>query len=142
MGINVEATRIRLFTMHGVIAAFAGLLLTIEINVFFPTQGQGMLLPVMAAVFIGGTSIAGGQGVIVGTFFGSYIIGSLEAGVVATGIGGYWVQLVEGLVMAASVILNVIIGEEGVSLLARTARKWSVPAQAPPGDGSKGRESG
>jgi simple sugar transport system permease protein len=134
MGINVEATRIRLFTLHGVIAAFAGLLLTMEINVFFPTQGQGMLLPVMAAVFIGGTSIAGGQGVLVGTFFGSYIIGSLEAGVVATGIGGYWVQLVEGLVMAASVILNVVIGEEGVSMLSRTARKWAVPAQTPSGD--------
>ncbi len=133
MGINVETTRIKLFTMHGVLAAFAGLLLTIEINVFFPTQGQGMLLPVMAAVFIGGTSIAGGQGAIVGTFFGSYIIGSLEAGVVATGIGGYWVQLVEGVVMAASVILNVIIGDEGAALLARTARKWAVPEQAPPG---------
>jgi simple sugar transport system permease protein len=138
MGINVEATRIRLFTMHGVIAAFAGLLLTMEINVFFPTQGQGMLLPVMAAVFIGGTSIAGGQPVLLGTFFGAYIIGSLEAGVVATGIGGYWVQLVEGLVMAASVILNVIIGEEGISMLSRTARKWAVPAQAPPGEDQKG----
>jgi simple sugar transport system permease protein len=141
MGINVETTRIRLFTMHGVIAAFAGLLLTLEINVFFPTQGQGMLLPVMAAVFIGGTSIAGGQGVLVGTFFGSYIIGSLEAGVVATGIGGYWVQLVEGLVMAASVILNVIIGGEGISMLSRTARKWAVPAQAHPGKEAKGRDS-
>jgi len=141
MGINVEATRTRLFTMNGVIAAFAGLLLTLEINVFFPTQGQGMLLPVMAAVFIGGTSIAGGQGVLVGTFFGSYIIGSLEAGVVATGIGGYWVQLVEGLVMAASVILNVVIGEEGVSMLSRTARKWAVPAQAPPGEERKGSDS-
>ncbi len=134
MGINVETTRIRLFTLHGVIAAFAGLLLTLEINVFFPTQGEGMLLPVMAAVFIGGTSIAGGQGVLVGTFFGSYIIGSLEAGVVATGIGGYWVQLVEGLVMAASVILNVVLGEEGVSMLSRTARKWAAPSAAPPGE--------
>ncbi len=133
MGINVEATRIKLFTMNGVIAAFAGLLLTLEINVFFPTQGQGMLLPVMAAVFIGGTSIAGGQGVLAGTFFGSYIIGSLEAGVVATGIGGYWVQLVEGLVMAAVVVLNVLIGEEGVSILARTARKWAAPSAAPGG---------
>jgi len=140
MGINVETTRIRLFTMHGVIAAFAGLLLTMEINVFFPTQGEGMLLPVMAAVFIGGTSIAGGQGVLVGTFFGSYIIGSLEAGVVATGIGGYWVQLVEGLVMAASVILNVVIGEEGISMLSRTARKWAVPAEAPPGEMPRGRD--
>jgi simple sugar transport system permease protein len=127
MGINVELTRIRLFTMHGIIAAFAGLLLTLEINVFFPTQGQGMLLPVMAAVFIGGTSIAGGYGVLVGTFFGSYIIGSLEAGVVATGIGGYWVQLVEGLVMAASVILNVVIDEGGIALLSRSVRRWAVP---------------
>ncbi len=135
MGINVETTRIKLFTMQGVIAAFAGLLLTLEINVFFPTQGQGMLLPVMAAVFIGGTSIAGGQGVLFGTFFGSYIIGSLEAGVVATGIGGYWVQLVEGLVMAAVVVLNVVIGEEGVSILARTTRKWAVPSKSPPGSG-------
>ncbi|HET6484823.1 MAG TPA: ABC transporter permease [Spirochaetia bacterium] len=131
MGINVETTRVRLFTMNGVIAAFAGLLLTLEINVFFPTQGQGMLLPVMAAVFIGGTSIAGGQGVLFGTFFGSYIIGSLEAGVVATGIGGYWVQLVEGLVMAAVVVLNVLIGDEGVAFLTKTARKWAVPSSAP-----------
>ena len=67
-----------------------------------------------------------------GTFFGSYIIGSLEAGVVATGIGGYWVQLVEGLVMAASVILNVIIGEEGISMLSRTARKWAASAASQP----------
>ena len=62
MGINVEATKIKLFTMMGVIAAFAGVILTLEMSVFFPTQGQGMLLPVMAAVFIGGTSIAGGVG--------------------------------------------------------------------------------
>jgi simple sugar transport system permease protein len=89
-----------------------------------------MLLPVMAAVFIGGTSIAGGQGVLVGTFFGSYIIGSLEAGVVATGIGGYWVQLVEGLVMAAVVILNVTIGGEGVSKMFRIPRKWVEPEKS------------
>ena len=107
MGINVEATRIKLFTVMGVIAAFAGLLLTLEINVFFPTQGGGFLLPTMAAVFVGGTSIAGGLGSIVGTFFGAYIIGSLEAGIVATTISGYWVQLVEGVVMGASIVLNV-----------------------------------
>ncbi len=126
MGIDVEASRIRLFTLHGALAALAGLLLTLEINVFYPTQGQGMLLPVMAAVFIGGTSIAGGKGVLVGTLFGMYIIGSLEAGVVATGIGGYWVQLVEGLVMAASVVLNVAIGDDGVSALTAAARRWTA----------------
>ena len=138
MGIEVEATRIRLFTVNGALAAFAGLLLTLEINVFYPTQGQGMLLPVMAAVFIGGTSIAGGQGVLVGTLFGMYIIGSLEAGVVATGIGGYWVQLVEGLVMAASVILNVAIGDGGVPAVSLAVRRWLTPTQAPEKGGHGG----
>jgi simple sugar transport system permease protein len=130
MGINVESARIKLFTLMGVIAAFSGLLLTIEINVFFPTQGQGFLLGTMAAVFIGGTSIAGGLGSIVGTFFGAYIIGSLEAGVVATGIGGYWVQLVAGLVMAASVVLNITIGEGRVGKLSARFRQWIKPVHA------------
>ncbi|MBN1285394.1 MAG: ABC transporter permease [Anaerolineae bacterium] len=129
MGVNVEATRIKLFTMNGVIAAFAGLLLTMEINVFFPTQGQGFLLPALASVFIGGTSIAGGQGTIVGTFFGAYIIGSLEAGVVASRISGYWVQLVQGVVMAAVVILNIVIGEGRVARLSDRIRHWIMPAR-------------
>ena len=126
MGINVEVTKIQLFTLMGTIAAFAGVILTLEMRVFYPTQGQGMLLPVMAAVFIGGTSIAGGLGSIVGTFFGSYIIGSLEAGVVATGISGFWVQLVEGLVMGGSVVLNIIIGEGHIAVLADRLRHWGV----------------
>ncbi len=129
MGINVETTRIQLFTMMGVIAAFAGVILTLEMRVFYPTQGQGMLLPVMAAVFIGGTSIAGGVGVIVGTVFGAYVIGSLEAGVVATGISGFWVPLVQGVVMGASVILNTIIGQGDLSAITAQFRHWSTFAR-------------
>jgi simple sugar transport system permease protein len=128
MGINVELTKIKLFTLMGVIAAFAGLLLTIEINVFFPTQGQGYMLNTMAAVFIGGTLISGGQGSIVGSFFGSYIIGSLQAGVVATGVTSYWVQSVMGFIMAAAVALNVMIGEGQIGRLSARIRHWIVPA--------------
>jgi simple sugar transport system permease protein len=130
MGINVEATRIKLFTINGMIAAFAGLILTLEINVFYPTQGGGFLLPAMAAVFIGGTSIAGGLGSVVGTFFGAYIIGSLEAGIVATTISGYWVQLIEGIVMGASVVLNVAIGEGRIGMISNRIRHWSVPVRS------------
>jgi simple sugar transport system permease protein len=125
MGVNVEATRTRLFLMSGVISAFAGLLLTMDINVFFPTQGQGFLLPALAAVFIGGTSIAGGRGTIVGTFFGAYIIGSLEAGVVASRISGYWVQLVQGFVMASVVVLNIVLEERSIARLSHRIRHWS-----------------
>lgn len=138
MGINVEATRIQLFTMMGVIAAFAGVILTLEVRVFYPTQGQGMLLPVMAAVFIGGTSIAGGVGLIAGTFFGSYIIGSLEAGVVATGISGFWVQLVQGLVMGGSIILNTLIAGGQLGMVSDRLRHWGMPVSS----GGYARESG
>ena len=127
MGINVGVTKIKLFTLMGVIAAFAGLLLTLEINVFYPTQGQGFMLPVMAAVFVGGTAISGGMGSIVGTFFGAYIMGSLEAGVVATGITSYWVQSIEGLVMASSIVLNTLIGEGRFSKLSAKLRDWIMP---------------
>ena len=129
MGINVERTKIKLFTLNGLLGGFAAVLLTTEMNTFWTTQGEGYLLPVMAAVFIGGTSIAGGKGLIVGTFFGAYIIGSLEAGVVATGIGGYWTQLVSGLVMGASVILNIVIGDGRLAAVASRVRHWSTTAE-------------
>jgi simple sugar transport system permease protein len=129
MGVNVEATRIQVFTLMGTIAALAGVILTMEMRVFYPTQGQGMLLPVMAAVFIGGTSMAGGVGVIVGTFFGSYVIGSLEAGIVATDLGGFWVQLVQGLVMGASVIVNTLLVQGSFGVLTERIRHWSVIAR-------------
>jgi len=112
MGVNVTATRIKLFVFMGIISAFAGILLTLEMINFWTTQGAGLLLPTIAAVFIGGTSIAGGYGTIVGSFFGAYIVGSLEAGVVASGIGGYWTRLVTGFVMGSSVALNIILNQE------------------------------
>ena len=114
MGVNVVTTKIKLFIFMGIISAFAGVLLTLEMINFWTTQGAGLLLPTIAAVFIGGTSIAGGYGTIIGSFFGAYIVGSLEAGVVASGIGGYWTRLVTGLVMAASVSLNIILNREQV----------------------------
>jgi simple sugar transport system permease protein len=129
MGINVERTRILLFTLHGIISAFAGIILTFDIGVFYPTQGD-YLLPVMAGVFVGGTSIAGGAGSMVGTFFGMYIIGSLEAGVVATTISGYWVRVVEGTVMGGVVVLNAIMGEGRLAALNSRLRHWSTPAHS------------
>ncbi len=110
MGINVERTKIILFTINGTIAGFAAVIYTLEMIQFYTIQGAGSIMPVMAAVFIGGTSIAGGEGFIFGTFFGMYIIGSLEAGVVATGISQFFpTKIITGLVMAGSVILNVVL---------------------------------
>ena len=109
VGINVDRTKIILFVLMGALSAFAGLLLTIEHTTFWTTQGSGFLLIVMAAVFIGGTSIFGGQGIIVGTFVGSFIVGSIEAGIVATGIQGFYTRLVVGLVLLVAISFHIFM---------------------------------
>jgi simple sugar transport system permease protein len=129
MGINVEVTRIRLFMLQGMIAAFAGIVVTLDIGVFYPNQGN-FLLPAMASVFVGGTSIAGGAGVVFGTFFGAFVIGSLEASVVATNTSGYWVQTVEGLVMTGIIVLNALVGDGNMAVLSNRLRHWGVPVRA------------
>ncbi len=106
VGINVDRERIKLFVLMGVLAAFAAVLLTLENKNFFNTQGQGFLLIALASVFIGGTSIFGGQATVVGSFFGAFIIGMIEAGLVASGIQGFWVRAVVGLVFLGAVIFH------------------------------------
>src|SRR6201987_5320789 len=131
MGVNVEATRIKLFALHGMIAAFSGIIVTLDIGVFYPDQGN-FLPPAMVLVFVGGSSIAGGAGSIFGTVFGAYVIGSLAAGVVATTISGYWVQVVEGVVMAAVIVLNAATGKVNMATLSSRLRHWRAPAPANP----------
>jgi simple sugar transport system permease protein len=109
MGINVEKTKIRLFTLNGAIAGFAAVVYTLEMIQFYTIQGAGSIMPVIAAVFIGGTSIAGGVGSIFGTFYGMFIIASIEPSVVATGVSSYYGKMVMGIVMACALILNVLI---------------------------------
>lgn len=112
-GINTVRETIKLFVLMGVLGGFAAVLLTLENLNYFSTQGQGYLLPALAGVFIGGTSVFGGSATIVGTFFGTFIIGMLEAGIVATGIAGFWVQAIEGVVFVAAVTLHLLMESPG-----------------------------
>lgn len=109
MGVDVKRRKILLFTLMGVIAAIAGVLVTLENKNYYTTQGTAYLLIVVAAVFIGGTSISGGRGLIVGTFFASYVVGCIEAGIVASGLGGYWTRLVVGLIFLGAVIFHLVV---------------------------------
>ena len=111
VGVNVKREKIRMFVLMGVMAAFASVLLTLENKNFFNTQGGGYLLEVMAAVFIGGTSVFGGKASVVGTVAGSFIIGMVEAGLVATGLQGFWVRAVVGIVFLAAVVGHLVIEE-------------------------------
>ncbi|MCJ8325368.1 MAG: ABC transporter permease [Hyphomicrobiales bacterium] len=106
VGIPVARERIKLFTLMGALSALAGVFLTVETNVYFSSQGQGYLLTVIAAVFIGGTSIFGGSGKVVGTVFAALIVAIIEAGLVASGIQGFWTRFFIGVVFILSVVMN------------------------------------
>ncbi len=111
VGVNVAREKIRMFVLMGVMAAFASVLLTLENKNFFNTQGGGYLLEVMAAVFIGGTSVFGGKASVIGSVVGSFLIGMVEAGLVATGLQGFWVRAVVGIVFLGAVVGHLVIEE-------------------------------
>jgi simple sugar transport system permease protein len=113
VGVNTRREKTRAFVVMGVLAAFASVLLTLENQNFFNTQGAGYLLEVMAAVFIGGTSVFGGKASLVGTVAGSFIIVMVEAGIVATGLQGFWVRAVVGVVFLAAVVGHLLLKDPG-----------------------------
>ena len=137
VGVNVGREKIKLFTLMGVLGAFAAVLLTAENKNFFNTQGSGFLLTVMAAVFIGGTSIFGGKATIVGSYVGAYIIGMIEAGLVATGMQGFWVRAVVGLVFLAAVVFHLSMDQP--QRLAWLKQRLGLQLPRSPGESEAGR---
>ena len=109
MGIDVVSVKTRAFMLVGVIAVFAGLMTSIYGYYFWPTTGDGFLLNTIASVFLGGTSVFGGTGSVIGSFVAAYIIGAINAGIVSAGINAFYTQLCFGLVIIVSVVLQTII---------------------------------
>jgi simple sugar transport system permease protein len=106
MGVNTGRVRIQAFMLVGLVAAFAGILASFYVAYFWPSLGDGYLLSTLASVFLGGTSVFGGVGTILGTFLGAFIIGAIEAATVAVGLTGFWTQLIYGLIIVLSVIMH------------------------------------
>lgn len=104
MGINVNRVKIRAYVFMGIGATLAGVLSVLVNQNWWPTTGDGLLLPVLAAVFVGGTPTWGGIGTVVGSSIGAGIIASIETGIIAAGLTGYVTQFFNGLVIILSLI--------------------------------------
>lgn len=109
MGIDAVKVKTRAFMLVGIIAVFCGLMTSIYGYYFWPTTGDGFLLNTIASVFLGGTSVFGGTGSVIGSFVAAYIIGAINAGIVSAGINAFYTQLCFGLVIVVSVVLQTII---------------------------------
>jgi simple sugar transport system permease protein len=113
MGVNTRRTRIQAFMLIGLISAFAGVIASFYVAYFWPSLGDGYLLSTLASVFLGGTSVFGGTGTILGTFLGAFIIGAIEAATVAIGLTGFWTQLIYGFIIVLSVIMHTYLRKRG-----------------------------
>jgi len=106
MGVNADLTRILVFALVGVAAAFAGLVTSLEVSYLWPSLGEGYMMRTLSSVFLGGTSAFGGVGTILGTFIACFIIGAIEAGIIAIGLTGFYTQLIYGLIIVLSVAMH------------------------------------
>ena len=113
MGVNTGRVRIQAFMLVGLVSAFAGLLYSFYVAYFWPSLGDGYLLNTLASVFLGGTSVFGGTGTILGTFLGAFIIGAIEAATVAIGLTGFWTQLIYGFIIVLSVTMHTYLRKRG-----------------------------
>jgi len=107
-GINVGWVKLRVYMIAGALAGLGGLVLTSRLNSAQPTAGAGLELDVIAAVVIGGTSLSGGVGTVIGTLIGALIIGVLRNGLNLLDVSSFWQQVVIGVVIAAAVMIDTL----------------------------------
>lgn len=106
-GIKTERLTFLAFVNMGLLAGLAGLIYAARLNSATPKAGFGVELDVIAAVFIGGASMAGGSGKIVGAVVGAFIMGVMNNGMSIMGIGIDYQQVIKGLVLLAAVFFDV-----------------------------------
>jgi ribose transport system permease protein len=105
-GININKVKIIVYGLAGVLAAVGGLIVTARLDSAQPNAGISYELDAIAAVVIGGTSLAGGRGSIWGTVLGAVIIGVLNNGLVLLNVSPFWQEVVKGLVILLAVIID------------------------------------
>jgi ribose transport system permease protein len=105
-GINTNKIKIFSFLISGVLAGFAGVLYSARMQAGRFTFGEGDELTVIAAVILGGTSLFGGKGTIIGTFIGSLIMGTINNGLIIAGLDVSQQMVISGLIIIFAVALG------------------------------------
>jgi D-xylose transport system permease protein len=107
-GINVYQTKIIVYVVVSLLSALSGILLASRLNGASPNLGTMFELDAIAAVVIGGTSLAGGSGTIGGTIIGALIIGVLNNGMSLLGISSFYQLIIKGLIISLAVWFDVL----------------------------------
>ena len=105
-GINTDKIKTLVYVISGITAAIAGIIVTSRIGSASPNAGTGFELDAIAAVVLGGTSLAGGEGKVTGTIIGALIIGVLNNGLNLMGVNPFYQAIAKGLVILLAVLLD------------------------------------
>lgn len=105
-GVSINYYKIMIYVLSGMTAAIAGLIITSKLNCADPTAGNMLEMDVIATVILGGTSINGGKGTIIGTVIAGLFMSVLKNGLTINAIPPYYQQLVVGLIIIFAVITS------------------------------------
>jgi len=97
------------FAVSGLMASLGGVMLTSRLRIGQPTAAQGMELDAIAAVVLGGTSLFGGRGGVLGTFFAVMLLQVLRNIFNLLGLGSFYQMTVTGVIIVAAILLNRLI---------------------------------
>lgn len=106
-GLRVDRYKIAVYTISGLIAAFAGLLFSVKLAGGAPNLAEGFLLPAIVAVLIGGTPLTGGVGGVLNTLIGAMIVAVIRTGMVYLDVPATAQQIVFGIVLIAAIALTI-----------------------------------
>jgi ribose transport system permease protein len=107
-GVNVASWKTAVYTLCGFFAGLAGVLISARLNSAQPALGAGYELDAIAAVVIGGTSLSGGEGTILGTVIGAFIISTLTNGLRILSVPQEWQMVVTGAIVVMAVYLDIL----------------------------------
>ena len=105
-GVNVDKWKILIYSVCGLFAGLAGIFYAGTYTTVLPGSGNGQELNAIAAVVIGGTSMSGGSGTMIGTLIGAFIMSVLKAGLSSMGLQAHWQTFVTGFVVIGAVLLD------------------------------------
>jgi len=105
-GVKLNKVKIIIYSISGIMASISGLIITSRLSSAQPTAGASYEMDAIAAVVLGGTSLSGGKGRILGTLIGALIIGVLNNGLNIIGVSTFWQQVVKGVVILIAVLID------------------------------------
>ncbi len=107
-GIAVDKIKILAYVLTGLFAAISGIVMTARLGSASVTAGTGLELRVITAVIIGGASLAGGEGTILGAFLGTLLMGLISNALTLTGVDVYWQTFVTGATLLTAVLIDTL----------------------------------